>query len=313
MSGDLYPPLTVNLPSTYRQIAEEVLKASGTTAETNMLPQLVASANMPQGSFGLYRPGQNQIEVPPEMMEAIKAGNLTAKQVETLVHELRHAVQFGFGQGDVQAIRKGAKTAEVELLKPNAQELKQFRLNIEGSVRQEEPQYQAIARKIEADAYAFAQRNAASIQAKVTHANRVSGFQQSVGIGGAKAERLFKQSQLQALKKLQGIKGMVAELGLDEGLLASLESNFTETVNAIYGLDKHLEKVLEEAAEIELLPIEQIDSLEQNLLEQVAQLNQVANQYAQDFFEQVKKAKQSPPVSSFPVEGLTGGQGDSQG
>jgi len=191
------------------------------------------------------------------------------------------------------------------LLKPNAQELKQFRLNIEGSVRQEEPQYQAIARKIEADAYAFAARNAASIQAKVTHTNRVSGFQQSVGIGGAKAERLFKQSQLQALKKLQGIKGMVAELGLDEGLVQSLESNFTETVHAIYGLDKHLETVLEEAAEIELLPIEEIDSLEKRLLEQVAQLNQVANQYAQDFFEQVKNAKQSPPASPEPEAGLS--------
>jgi tape measure domain-containing protein len=297
-----------NTPEVYRQIAQEVGNASGVAIDAATLPKLSANANLPKSSFAQYVPGENEVQVPPEVYEAIKKGELNSKQFETLVHELRHAVQFGFGKKDVNAIRTGTAKAEVQLIKPVADELKQFRRNIEGSVKEQEPEFQNVARGLEADAYAFAARNTADIHKRVSQSARVAKFESSVGIGGAKAETLFKQSQLQALKKLQGIKAMMPDMGLDESSTKQLEQNFTQTLKTIYELDNHLEDVLDKAANVEFLPINEIDALEQNLLEQVSKLNQVANQQAQGFFEQLKtaKANQELPKQSTLASKTTG-------
>lgn len=195
-------------PQAYQKILDQVLSLSGVgNISPELIPELKVSDKLRPGALGTYNPDNNQINVSKEAYELIQKGKMDAKAIETLVHELRHAVQFDFGRADVAAKNQAA----VPLLAPNKAEVKKIGRNIESSVEVQKPELQPISRKLEADAYTFALRNAPKVQQQI----RKDSFESSVGIGGSKADLQIKRSQIDAVKRLSSIGQLAKGYGVD--------------------------------------------------------------------------------------------------
>ena len=73
-------PPRVNNPDSFVQIANQVAARSGVAIAQNQIPNLISSDALRKGAFAQYTPEGNKIEVPPDLYEAIKAGELRPKR-----------------------------------------------------------------------------------------------------------------------------------------------------------------------------------------------------------------------------------------
>ena len=143
-------------PDFFNELAKEVAKVSDVAVSAATIPQLRADPELAAGTRATYRPGKNLIAVPEATFKAIENGKATADQIEDLVHELRHSVQFAFG---TRKIAQGADPS-LGLLSPNRSEARKLGRRIEASTDAApgDPAAQQNSRAIEQDAYVFAER-----------------------------------------------------------------------------------------------------------------------------------------------------------
>ncbi|WP_445634544.1 tape measure protein [Nostoc sp. DSM 114161] len=242
-------------PQLYRNIFQEVLGLSGVgNVDPSLIPKLAISGKLRAGAFGTYDPARNQIDVSKEAYELIQKGKLDAQAIETLVHEVRHALQFDFGRADVATGK-----AAIPLLSPNAQETRQLGRRIEQSVEVQSPELQPISRKLEADAYVFASRNSKGVAQKLQKESAIGDFEKAFGIGGSKAELLIKRSQTEATKRLLKIGEFAKQYGLDlQHEMGSIAVELEQIASSIAPL-------LSKASGLEGLSTQEIEQIQQSL------------------------------------------------
>ncbi|MEH2029813.1 MAG: tape measure protein [Nostoc sp.] len=245
-----------NLPVAYQKIFQQVAALSGVgEIPAGMIPQLAASSKLRPGVYGSYTPENNRVNVPPEVHELIQKGQLNTQIIDTLVHELRHALQFGLGKVNPLA----GETSAIPLATPTPQEARQFGKYIEGSTSAQPELAKPIARKLESDAYIFAARNTPQIAAKIQKESAVEQFQKTFGVAGANAEKSIKDLQTQTLKSIQPIQGLVEKYG------ANLRDEISQIFAQFDHLSKSLEPLLNKAAHIESLTSDEVGQLQAEL------------------------------------------------
>ena len=91
-----------DLPSVFRRIIDEAIKQSGLSPEqvaaNGLIPQVqIDSSNTLAGASG-YDSQNNQIVLSQEAANGLSPGALNQESIATLLHEVRHAIQLGFGE-----------------------------------------------------------------------------------------------------------------------------------------------------------------------------------------------------------------------
>ncbi|QLE42244.1 tape measure protein [Nostoc sp. C052] len=245
-----------NLPVAYQKIFQQVAALSGVgEIPAGMIPQLAVSNKLRPGVYGSYTPENNRVNVPPEVHELIQKGQLNQQIIDTLVHELRHALQFGLGKVNPLA----GETSAVPLATPTPQEARQFGKYIEGSTSAQPELAKPAARKLESDAYVFAARNTPQIAAKIQKESAVEQFQKTFGVAGANAEKIVKNLQIESIKKIQPMQGLVEQYG------ATLKNEIAQVFAQFEDLSKSLEPLLNKAANIESLTTVEVGQLQAEL------------------------------------------------
>ncbi|HYX19022.1 MAG TPA: hypothetical protein VE944_32670, partial [Nostoc sp.] len=281
-----------NLPAAYQKIFQQVAALSGVgEIPAGMIPQLASSSKLKPGVLGSYAPESNRVNVPPEVYQLIQKGQLNQQIIDTLVHELRHALQFGLGKVNPLA----GESAAIPLATPTQQEARQFGKLIEGSTSIQPEQARTVTRKLESDAYVFAARNTPKIAAQFQKESAVEQFQKAFGVAGANAEKLLKNLQIESIKKIQPIQGLVQQYG------ATLEGEITQVFAQFENLSKSLEPLLNKAANIESLTAEEITQLQQELGSSlsavIAQIEAVPAELKKVAIAKVQSSKKSAPLS----------------
>ncbi len=181
----------------YEQVVAEVAKRSNLAMPSQeMIPRLVANDKLPKNAQASYRAGLNEIHVRPETIEGIAKGDLGDDEFETLIHELRHAMQAMFGE------LAGTSEVAVDLLKATSEEAREVGRRIEASVGANTGGSASYNRAIEEDAYIFARRNKSSIGQAVSGKQAQARFVDSVGIGGGGLENQYNENRLELLKTM---------------------------------------------------------------------------------------------------------------
>lgn len=292
------------LPIAYQKIFQQVAQLSGVgEIPASMIPRLQSSTKLRPGVYGSYTPETNRVNVPPEVYQLIQKGQLNPQIIETLVHELRHALQFGVGQTNPLV----GESAAVPLLTPTPQEARKFGKFIEGSTTAQPEQAKPAARKLESDAYVFAARNTPQIAAKIQKESAIEQFQKSFGVAGANAEKLVKNLQIEAAKKIQPIQGLVEQYG------ATLQQEIAQTFTQFENLAKSLEPLLNKAANIESLSAEEITRLQEELGSSlsaiVAQIEATPAKLKQEAIAKVQATKSRQPTEDELVKQIQQKQG----
>lgn len=143
----------------YITLAERIARRAGIrNLDWNKIPNIIADDEIPKGASGAYRPSDNTIRVNRDFFNRIQSGQGSMKDIETLIHELRHAAQFGFGTKN--PFQEGVTGVGVNrLFTPNNRERKRLQRNIDFSASHGDPSERDVRRALEEDAYTFADRN----------------------------------------------------------------------------------------------------------------------------------------------------------
>lgn len=178
------PPKRYKPPSVYKQILSSVVARSNYQGEV-FIPRLLVDPEMGKsgGALASYRHQTNEVAISPQAAKEIQSGNVTRMTVEVLVHELRHAIQSGFGERPLSAPAIPLKDVTPE----QAQRLGRV---IEGSVevgtttsgKEVSPEGKAYIRRNEKDAYRFQEEESPEIYREVM----LGKAESSSGVGGAK-------------------------------------------------------------------------------------------------------------------------------
>ena len=101
-SPDTVAQSTNDLPSVFRKIIDEAIKQSGLSPEQvaakGLTPQVkIDSSNALNGASG-YDSQNNQIVLSQDAANGLSPGALNQESIATLLHEVRHAIQLGFGE-----------------------------------------------------------------------------------------------------------------------------------------------------------------------------------------------------------------------
>ncbi|MGL4947080.1 MAG: tape measure protein [Cetobacterium sp.] len=191
-------------PLAYANIAQQVAAASGVALPQDNIPKIVTQKGMKER--GRYEAESNAIYVSEQLAEELEEGILSIESVKTLVHELRHAAQQGFGDPKGLADLMNEQV-NIPLMTATEAEIKALGSKIEASVKGNKGSSQGFARKIETDAYVFAERNAAAIHQSFQDPDYVRNFKvAAVGI---------KDPIDEFLKDLRNLQKAATEFGID--------------------------------------------------------------------------------------------------
>lgn len=234
-----------NISQFYKAVFTDVAKLSNVS--NAIIPRLEA-ANLPSGANAAYSEVSNKIQVSPQMLEAVHKGTVTQKQLETLIHEIRHSLQSSIG--------------EANLITPTAKEAKNLGGKIEASVKNSNIVDKDSLRQEEADAYVFAQRNVKDLSEKYEKQQAKSRLINSSGVGGGKLNLLLQAKEKEVVTSL-----------LQASQTASVNVN-DEVTKALSDIDKakaSLSPIIDRIANVDLLSIEEINQLNSHINNAVGQ------------------------------------------
>lgn len=102
-----------DLPSVFRQVIDEAIRQSGLSPEqvaTNrLIPQVkIDSSNALAGASG-YDGKNNQILLSQDTAKGLSPESLNQESISTLLHEVRHAIQLGFGDISLEDAARSAQ------------------------------------------------------------------------------------------------------------------------------------------------------------------------------------------------------------
>lgn len=276
------PRRQTSVPSTFEAIAQQVAGASNVSITSAQIPNLVASSNISDKlkDAAQYKPGSNTVEVSQQMLDAIKSNQLSAEQIETVVHELRHAVQLGFGT------RKINQGAEIDLLRPNREESRRLGRRIELSTGDRSTQN---VRRLEQDAYVFADRYAKQIAESIKRAAASDKFLRDVGVGGGRLENRAINARNTAARyvnaqRRQGVGG---------------EEEYKQAIAAIESVYENFSAEIDSLVNVDLLPTDQIEAAGQELNRKLKQSMEALKKLAVDYGKvavDIKPERELEPV-----------------
>lgn len=230
------------LPSMYRNLAMEVARMSGQEITPDMIPQIAATDKYKGFQQGSYTAKNNVMHVSPEALELIKAGQMNSDTIELLVHELRHAAQFGYGDRD-------KAMASASYLKPDAEEKKKLGGRIESSTEGSGISNKKDLRKKEADAYVFAERNAKEIAERVKKSQALEQFEENLGIGGGKVKIAMARGSMGALDKIQKFNSIAT---------ANMQEEMEQAIAQIDKLKNFINEQVDNLGDLDLLGADEI-------------------------------------------------------
>lgn len=215
------------IPIAYQQAFESVAGKG----KLGKMPELVPAEDIlaKQGFNAAYDPASNSILVRQELLEAVQANNLSANQLRTLLEELSHAVQFGFGSARGEQFSRANQTL-TSVSQPTPDDRKRYAEILE--------QYAPEQRQYELEAKVRAEREAARLFDTRQRQDKLQRLEGVVGVAGSKLQgKLFgpqiKEAQ-QDLAELREVINRFALTDLDPQAIARLEELKTE-MTRIFG------------------------------------------------------------------------------
>lgn len=161
----------------FQRIFGEIAKLSGIDGDKANIPKLKFGA-LPEGIAGQYVPGRNQLALNPDVKKRLASGALTVDDINTISHEIRHALQLSFGKLRPESLNLKAQAPGVAL--KSVRSGSELEKDVEASLRAYKEAFKqkfgkypprAIVeniRKLEADAYAFAESATGEIHKNLT-------------------------------------------------------------------------------------------------------------------------------------------------
>ncbi|BBD69525.1 hypothetical protein Mfla_2689 [Nostoc commune NIES-4072] len=179
------------------QIFQDVLaqfqQLAGVKIPANKIPQLVRGPEK-AGFTGKYNSVDNAVTLPSSRYDELSKGIISPDVIKTLVHELRHAMQTGFGQRTISQ----SGNPEFQLIKGTPQEQQQLGSKIQasadffkkGALGATSGDVEVV-KSLEEDAYVFAERYFEQVFKSIQQ-----GLQSGVKSGDVPTEaELLKQVQ----------------------------------------------------------------------------------------------------------------------
>ncbi len=235
-------------PRAYKEVYSQFLKLSGIDASQAVRPKLVANDNL-GGATGKYDPATNELKVPSQTLQNIQAGQVSHREVDTLLHELRHGAQFGFGQKN--AISGGSN---IPLMRGSQDQIKRLGSSIEWSTSTGGKNAKNI-RGLERDAYVFADQHARDVHTQVSR----SGFEERYGVGAAKISANIEKAHVLAVEKMNKVAESVGEVGIEMSQEFQIMHQFIEKAKS------KIDGSLSDAANLDEMNPEQIEELTQRI------------------------------------------------
>lgn len=278
-------PQIPKTPKLYKEFVKETAQASGVSVpDAANIPKLRAGDATSLGGVAEYDAAMNSIQVQPEVYRALVQGkveDLTEDALDAVVHELRHAIQYNFGK---------SKKLEVDLLRPNQEEIKQLGTKIEASTGVQAPELQPLARKLESDAYTFSARNRQAIRENITRRQVSADIEQQFGIGGAKTTT--RTGAL--IDKLAATKQIAQTYGIEGNAeLASAQKAITSVI-------ARLNPLREKARNLDILPTEEILKLQQDFSEAIKEEEEAFKQVLAAQSKIINRARQVQELGANP-------------
>ena len=154
-----------SLPKAYTDILKAVAQITGVSINSKNAPKLVPTTFERESIAGSYSASKNTIKVSEAFFQELtnkKLSEVSDDLVSTVVHELFHGVQQGFGtisKDIASTIQADASLAEIAKMSPNIE-------HSVASVRKQtqDPSLVAISRGLETGAYVFENRYASIIK-----------------------------------------------------------------------------------------------------------------------------------------------------
>lgn len=216
----------VALPEVYRRAVQEV---AGDIDESKIPRLLVDDAALEKkGAQGEYGIESNTIRITSEMNQALEAGMLTLKQLETIYHELQHSVQFDFGSARGVQARKENRILNKAVM-PTTEEYRDIAPFIS--------QYKKEERTAETDAYVMGRRNSKAAFGRQQSESARDRLYNVAGYDGGNIEASLGKDisgiavTLSTMRRLADQAGLVTVEGLDE--LAEAVSASMTKLNAL--------------------------------------------------------------------------------
>lgn len=244
------------IPDLYQKIGDITADIAGVAASFK-LPKINVDRNLPTGVRTAYVPEGNVLSISPEVKKLLDKGIINPNIVGDLIHEIRHAMQFDFGEIDIDdAIKK-------DLIIPTKKEIEKIGSAVSASVKASGATGDNIAkvRYLEADAYTFQLRSIEDVQKALSELEHGSakGFNsiEEAMKAASNTARLYGSgldsnvtSKLEAVgrevksldKSFEGLKGVKVFGTTVGGVLSSLQTFITGSLMsaAFFSLDEKL-------------------------------------------------------------------------
>lgn len=260
--------------SVYERLVSEVAKRSNIKIDSpDMIPRIVSDAEMPENAHASYSRTTNEIRLRPDVVARLTSGDLTDKEFETVIHELRHAMQTMFGElTDKTAVA-------VELLNATKEEARVLGLKVEGSVSGNVGGSKSFNRAVEEDAYVFAARNFEDIKREALNSHAKAKFIDSAGIGGGIFEDTYNQNRFKILASMSR-DAAKAPIDIEEEKKAMFE--------AVHAINDFFSESLSAIPSIEEIGIDNVDIEIARLENAMKQATLELIELAQDFTQEIK-------------------------
>jgi tape measure domain-containing protein len=253
----------------YENLVADISQSSGLPFEPAKLPTL-KPAQMQGSDLASYDRKTNSISVSPQTLENLQKQRLSKEDLNLLVHEVRHAVQHNFG-ADLSG-------EAVKLISPSGEEARKLGKKIEQSVVSHSPQQQPQIRKLEADAYAFAERYTPKAYDRMQKEGAITQFQNRLGVGAGKVDSMLAQAQISALKQAQSVASTAT---------VDISKEYNALLFDIQSYAAEAEAIFDKAKDLDVLPVDAIKNLEEEILSTVKEQVGAISQSVAEFKKKV--------------------------
>lgn len=280
-----------NQPQTYQRIAQDVAQRSGFgQLAPEQMPQLVVTPGLKANA--VYEDDSNRIRINESMAEALHQGQLTLEQATTLVHELRHAAQTGFGSAEGIAGAFNSQ-GQIEMIRASAEELQRFGGRIEASVAGGTGGTEQFRRERETDAYVFADRYAQDVL-------RSTGSNPLLQLSG-QLEQPLKEYAL-SLKKLMA---EAQQAGVD------IKQDLVQAFAKSDAIQADIQQLRAQIAGANLLPDEEIVRLQDEIQRQIQRFRETLNEATGNISARIRGDLEplEAPAGALATRGRPGGDG----
>jgi tape measure domain-containing protein len=163
----------------FGRLFKEVAKLSGLDVNSvkGNRPSL-QFGGLPDNVAGRYNPTNNQVNLSQDLKSKLAQGLLTKADLDTIIHEIRHALQLDFGRIRTTGLATGSQSTNLSL--QSVRRGSKLEKDVDGSVTEFKEAFKekfgkyppeklvATIRKLEADAYAFAQSSVGQISGNLS-------------------------------------------------------------------------------------------------------------------------------------------------